>query len=146
VRKLLREAGLGPPGERAGLGWGEFLRGQAARMLAAWPAAPSARAEHVTQQARNLTWSLSERPSPLRFLIHDRDSKLTDAVDETFRSEGISIIRTPVKTPQANAYAERFVGTVRRECLDWILILGRRQLERTLHIYIGAASPRRSGC
>jgi transposase InsO family protein len=56
--------------------------------------------------------------------------------NETFRSEGISIIRTPVKTPQANAFAERVVGTVRRECLDWILIFGRGQLERTLHIYI----------
>jgi transposase InsO family protein len=53
-----------------------------------------------------------------------------------FRSDGISIIRTPVKAPTANAFAERFVGTVRRECLDWILIIGRRQLERTLHIYI----------
>src|SRR5439155_22222478 len=90
----------------------------------------------VAQQARNLAWSLTERASPLRFLIHDRDSKLTDAFDEVFRSEGISIIRTPVKAPQANAFAERFVGTARRECLDWILIFSRRQLERTLRTYV----------
>jgi putative transposase len=90
----------------------------------------------VAQQARNLVWSLGERPSPLRFLIHDRDRKLTAAFDEVFRSEGISIIRTPVKAPKANAFAERFVGTVRRECLDWVLIFGRRQLERTLRIYV----------
>jgi putative transposase len=90
----------------------------------------------VAQQARNLAWSLNDRPSPLRFLIHDRDSKLTDAFDEIFRTEGISIIRTPVKAPKANAFAERFVGTVRRECLDWMLIFDRRQLERTLGIYV----------
>src|SRR2546426_579664 len=90
----------------------------------------------VAQQARNLAWSLTERASPLRFLIHDRDAKLTDAFDEVFRSEGVLIIRTPVKAPKANAFAERFVGTVRRECLDWVLIFGRRQLERTLRTYV----------
>jgi len=90
----------------------------------------------VAQQARNLAWSLTESAMPLRFLIHDRDSKLTAALDEVSRSEGISIIRTPVKAPKANAFAERFVGTVRRECLDWMLIFSRRQLERTLRIYV----------
>jgi hypothetical protein len=90
----------------------------------------------VAQQARNLAWSLTERASPLRFLIHDNDTKLTGAFDEVFRSEGISIIRTPVKAPKANAFAERFVGSVRRECLDWTLILTRRQLERTLRTYV----------
>jgi putative transposase len=81
-------------------------------------------------------WSLTERTSPLRFLIHDRDSKLTEAFDEVLRSEEVSIIRTPVKASKANAFAERFVGTVRRECLDWMLIFNRRQLERTLRIYV----------
>lgn len=90
----------------------------------------------VAQRARNLAWSLAQRPSPLRFLIHDRDSKLTDAFDEVFKTEGISIIRTPVRASKANAFAERFVGTVRRECLDWVLIVGRRQLERTLRTYV----------
>jgi putative transposase len=76
------------------------------------------------------------RASLVRFLIHDRDSKFTDAFDEVFRSEGVEVIRTPFKAPQANAFAERFVGTIRRECLDWVLIFGQRQLERTLRIYV----------
>ena len=90
----------------------------------------------VAQQAREHVWSLTERASPLRFLIHDRDTKFTDAFHEAFRTEGISIIRTPVKAPKANAFAERFVGTIRRECLDWMLIFTRRQLERTLRTYV----------
>src|SRR5439155_15129190 len=76
------------------------------------------------------------RASPASFPIHDRDSKFTDAFDEVFRSEGIEVIRTPFKAPQTNAFAERFVGTIRRECLDWILIFGRRQLERVLGVYV----------
>ena len=84
----------------------------------------------VAQQARQLAWSLAERAKPPRFLIHDRDSKFSAAFDAVFESEGIEIVRTPIQAPQANAFAERFVGTVRRECLDLILIVGRRQLER----------------
>jgi transposase InsO family protein len=72
----------------------------------------------------------------MRFLIHDRDSKFTAAFDEVFRSEGIKVIHTPVRAPQANACAERFVRTVRNECLDWLLIIGRRHLEHVLRIYI----------
>jgi putative transposase len=90
----------------------------------------------VAQQACQLSWSLAGRASPPRFLIHDRDSKFTGAFDEIFRSAGIKIVRTPIQAPQANAFAERFVGTVRRECLNWILIAGRRQLERVLHTYV----------
>jgi len=87
----------------------------------------------VTQQARNLSFTgLFERT---RFLIHDRDSKFSAAFDEVFRSEGIKVIHTPIRAPRANAYAERFVRTVRAECLDWLLILGRRHLERVLRIY-----------
>jgi hypothetical protein len=87
----------------------------------------------VLQQARNLSLtSLFER---IRFLIHDRDSKFTALFDEVFRSEGITVIHTPVQAPQANAYAERFVRTVRTECLDWLLIVGRRHLEHVLRIY-----------
>jgi transposase InsO family protein len=71
----------------------------------------------------------------MRFLIHDRDSKFTAAFDEIFRSEGIKVIHTPIRAPQANAYAERFVRTVRAECLDWLLIIGRRHLETVLRIY-----------
>jgi putative transposase len=90
----------------------------------------------VAQHARQLAWSLADRASPPRFLIHDRDSKFSGAFDEVFRSQGIEIVRTPIQAPQANAYAERFVGTVRRECLDWILIASRRQLERVLSVYV----------
>ena len=90
----------------------------------------------TAQQARQLAWSLPERATPARFLIHDRDSKFTRAFDEVFRSEGIEIIRTPFRAPKANAFAERWVGTVRRDCLDWLLISSRRQLERVLRIYV----------
>jgi hypothetical protein len=88
----------------------------------------------VTQQARNLSFTgLFDR---MRFLIHDRDRKFSGAFDEVFRSEGIRVIHTPTRAPQANAYAERFVRTIRVECLDWLLILGRRHLERVLRTYI----------
>jgi putative transposase len=87
----------------------------------------------VTQQARNLSFTgVFER---MRFLIRDHDSKFAAAFDEVFRSEGIKVIHTPIRAPQANAYAERFVRTVRTECLDWLLILGRRHLETVLRIY-----------
>lgn len=94
------------------------------------------RGSWVAQQARQLAWSLTERATPLRFLIRDRDSKYTVVFDQVFRSEGVEVIRTPVRAPQANAYAERFVGTARRECLDWILILGRSHLDRILRVYV----------
>jgi putative transposase len=95
---------------------------------------PNPSGDWVVQQARNLNFTnVLER---MRFLIHDRDSKFTAAFDEVFRSEGIKVIHTPVRAPQANAYAERFVRTVRNECLDWLLIIGRRHLEHVLRIYI----------
>jgi hypothetical protein len=88
----------------------------------------------VVQQARNLSFTnVLER---MHYLIHDRDSKFTAAFDELFCSEGITVIHTPVQAPQANAYAERFVRTVRNECLDWLLILGRRHLDHVLRTYV----------
>jgi hypothetical protein len=88
----------------------------------------------VAQQARNLSFTgLFDR---MRFLIHDRDTKFTASFNEVFRSEGIDVIRTPLRAPQANACAERFVRTVRTECLDWLLIVGRRHLEGVLRIYV----------
>jgi putative transposase len=88
----------------------------------------------VTQQARNLSFiGLLERA---RFLIRDRDSKYSGSFDEVFRSEGIRIVKTPVRSPKANAIAERFVRTIRTECLDWLLILNRRHLEHVLRVYV----------
>ena len=87
----------------------------------------------MTQQARNL--AMGERLQGVRFLIRDRDSKYSGPFDEVFRTEGVSIVRTPIRAPRANAFAERWVRTVRTECLDWMLVLGRRHLERVLRAY-----------
>jgi putative transposase len=164
VAKILRQAGVSPASARAQLSWRDFLRAHADSIIACdfftvetlWlgglyvlffielnsrrvhfagcTANPDGR--WATQQARQLAWSLSGRATPARFLIHDRDSKFSRAVDEVFRSEGVEIIRTPFRAPQANAFAERWVGTVRRDCLDWLLITNCRQLERVLRVYV----------
>ena len=89
----------------------------------------------VAQQARNLLMGLGERVAAFQFLIRDRDAKFTDVFDAVFTSEGIRILRTPVRAPRANAIAERWIGTVRRELLDRILILNRRHLEDVLAEY-----------
>jgi putative transposase len=161
VRRILLAAGSGPAPSRTGPSWRQFLRQQAASMLACdlftietislrrfyvlFFIELESRRIHlagcttnptgawVTQQARNLSFtSLFDR---VRFLIHDRDSKFSGAFDEVFRTEGIQMIHTPIRAPQANAHAERFVRTIRTECLDWLLILGRRHLERVLRVY-----------
>ena len=175
VRKILREAGLGPAGERAGLSWRAFLRQQAQSViavdfftvetialqrlyvlffielgsrrvhLASCTANPTG--AWVTQQARQFAWTLQERRPPFRFLIRDRDSKFTRDFDAIFASEGIEIVKPPVRAPKANAIAERYVGTARRECLDWLLILNRRHLEHVLGIFVdhyNAHRPHRS--
>ena len=72
----------------------------------------------------------------MRFLIRDRDAKFVAGFDEVFRTDGIEVILTPFRSPQANAHAERFVRTARTECLDWMLILGPRHLDRALRIYV----------
>ena len=155
VRRLLASAGLEPAPRRTEMSWPVFLRQQAASMLACdfftvetvalrrlyvlFFIELGSRRVHlagctanptgswVTQQARNLSFAgLLER---MRFLIHDRDSKFTASFDEVFGSEGIRVIHTPIRAPQANAYAERFVRTVRTECLDHLLILGSCHLE-----------------
>ena len=162
VRRVIASGGLEPVPRRQAVSWPAFLRRQAASLLACdfftvetvtlhrlyvlFFIELGSRRVHlagctsnpsgawVVQQARNLSFTnLFER---MRFLIHDRDSKFTAAFDEVFRSEGIQVVHTPVQAPQANAYAERFVRTVRNECLDWLLILGRRHLEHVLRVYI----------
>ena len=90
----------------------------------------------VTQQARNLLMQLADEGVEPRFLIRDRDSKFTREFDEVFRSDGIRVIKAPVRAPKARAHAERWVGSVRRECLDRLLILGRRHLHHVLATYV----------
>jgi putative transposase len=90
----------------------------------------------VAQQARNLAATLDDDATAVRFLIRDRDSKFTRPFDDVWRAVGAEVIRTPIQAPNANAVAERWVGTVRRECLDHLLIAGRRQLLRVLHHYV----------
>ena len=89
----------------------------------------------MTQQARQLTWALDENHLSIRFLIHDRDTKFTAAFDTVFQSEGIEIIRTPFRAPNANAYAERWVRTLREECLDRLIVLNQSHLRRILTEY-----------
>jgi len=164
VRRVLQKAGLDPTGGMYSQSWRDFVRAQAKTILAtdfftvdavflrriyvlffievdtrkAHPAGVTAHPTGlwVTQQARNLVIRLGDAISGRRVLIRDRDTKFTGTFDEVFLSEGLRIIRTPVRAPKANAYAERFVGSIRRECLDWILILGRRHLEATVREYL----------
>jgi putative transposase len=164
IRKILREAGIGPAGGRSKLSWRAFLRQQAHSMLAVdlftvetislqrlyvlFFVELGSRRVHlagctanptgawVTQQARQLAWTLQEQPSSFPFLIRDRDAKFTRSFDAVFASEGIQVVKTPVRAPKANAIAERFVGTARRECLDWLLILNGRHLEHALRVFV----------
>lgn len=91
----------------------------------------------VAQQTRQLIWRLDEKEIPIRFLIQDNDRKYTQAFDTLFRSEGIYIISIPFRAPIANAFAERWVRTVREECLDHLLILNDAHLRRVMGEYIG---------
>jgi putative transposase len=90
----------------------------------------------VTQHARNLLLRLEDQGRRVRFLVRDRDAKFCRGFDDVFGSEGAQVLVTPVKAPNANAYAERWVGTVRRELLDRTLIMGRRHLEMVLSDYV----------
>jgi transposase InsO family protein len=103
----------------------------------------SAESRACTLQARNLMGDLANRSRSIKFLIRDRDTKFTASFDEVFASEGIRVIKTPVRSPRANAYAERWVRTVRTECLDWVLILGRRHMEGILRQYVTHYNQRR---
>ena len=163
VWAILRKEGIEPAPRRHEASWAAFLRQQAAsilecdfltvdtvflrRLYVFFAIELASRRVHVcgvtahpdgpwvTQQARNLLMRLDDEDVRVRYLVRDRDRKFTVAFDEVFRSEGIRVIRAPVRAPRARAHAERWVGSLRRECLDRLLILGRRQLERVVAAY-----------
>src|SRR5437879_4613511 len=155
----------GLPPRRSGPTWAQFLRSQAAGVLACdfftvetvaltrtyvlffielerrlvWLGGVSTHpsGEWVTQEARNLTMALGERAARVKLLVRDRDAKFVASFDAAFAADGVRVVKTPVRAPQANAYAERWVRSVRAECLDWILIWNRRHLARVLSTYVG---------
>jgi putative transposase len=163
VWQILKDAGIGPAPRRAGPTWRMFLAGQAKTILAVdffyvdtvflrrlyvlffiehgtrrvHLAGISARptGEWVTQQARNLLMKFGDHADGLKFLIRDRDAKFTAAFDAVFTAAGVRIIKTPVLAPRANAIAERWVGSARRECLDRMLVAGARHLRLALGEY-----------
>jgi putative transposase len=163
IRRLLRAHGLGPAPRRHGPTWSEFLRAQAEGIIASdfltvetlrlktlyilffielhtrrvHVAGITANPDSawVSQQARNLAFSFENRSARVRFLLRDRDAKYSGPFDEVFRTEGIEVICTPIRAPRANAFAERWVRTLRNECLDWTLVRGRRHLERVVRVY-----------
>ena len=160
IRTLLR---AGPVPRRTGPTWTEFLRAQASGIIAcdllavetAWlrtlhalalvglgsrrihlsPATAHPDSARVTQQARNLATGPDGRSPAIRSPVRDRDAESGVPSDAVLRPEGMRAIRTPVRAPNANAHAKRAVETMRAECLDWTLILGRRHLGRTLRTY-----------
>ena len=161
---ILRRHRLGPAPRRSGPTWIQFLRAQATGTLACdfltvetigltrlyilFVIEPDHRRVHlagitahptgsrVTQAARNLLMDIDKHAIRFRFPIRDRDAKFTAAFAAVFAAAGIEAVKIPPRAPKANAYAERWVRTVRTECLDWILVCNRRHLEHVLARYI----------
>jgi putative transposase len=171
IRRMLRAHGLDPAPRRAPTTWRSFLRQQATGIVACDFSTVdtvflrrvyvlffiefASRRVHlagatdhptglwVAQQARNLPASIEDQGTAWKSLIRDRDAKFTRAFDDVWRSTGAEVICTPVRAPNANAVAERWIGTVRRECLDQLLIVGRHQLVRVLRRYLEHYNQRR---
>jgi putative transposase len=165
IRTTLRRHGLDPAPRQSSSTWSAFLRQQAAGIVACdfftvdtlWlqrlyvlffielhtrhvhlaGVTANPNGTGVAQQGRNLLLVLEERGRRLRYLLRDHDAKFSRAFDEVVRDQGAEILVTPVLAPRATAYAERWIRTVRAECLDWLLIVGRRHLEQVLRVYIG---------
>lgn len=169
VWAILKDAGIDPAPRRAGISWATFLRSRARSMLAydfftvetvllrrlyvLFFVELASRRVHLAgvtanptgagaaQQARNLIMKLQDGGRPCRFIVHDRDAKFSGAFDAVFRAEGVEGVRTPIRAPNANAIAERWVGTARRECLDRMLILSRRHLEAAARVHQALQRP-----
>jgi len=163
IRNLLRRHRIGPAPLRSRQTWKAFLRTQASAIVLTdffsvdtvflrrlyvllymelasrriiWFAVTGRPdAAWVSQQARNVIWELNKLGVHARFLIHDHDHKYSGGSDLVFKADGMAVIRTPIAAPSANAHIERQIGSTLRECLDWLLILNRRHLERVLTVW-----------